>query len=241
MKVSRTGRIPPHMQLGSRNMSFAEEPLELLLARTSRSDTIRKEHFEYLQKLKSGGFEPRVIYDIGSCVLNWTHVARKVWPSAEIIAFDAFEKAEFLYKRENIRYHIGVLGDSDEKIVKFYENERRPEGNSYYRENSRMYPEKVFREIKMAMLDTVVEQRNFPLPDLVKIDVQGSEKDLIEGGLGTISNAKHLIVEMQRVDFNIGAPKVEVTLPWIESNGWKCTAPLFCDNGPDGDYGFTKL
>jgi hypothetical protein len=86
-----------------------------------------------------------------------------------------------------------------------------------------------------------VEENDFPLPDLVKIDVQCSEKYIIAGGLNTISHAKHLIVELQSIEYNEGAPNVDETLPYIESLGWKCTAPLFCNNGPDGDYGFTRI
>jgi hypothetical protein len=82
--------------------------------------------------------------------------------------------------------------------------------------------------------------REFPLPDLVKIDVQGSEQDVIQGGIKTLANANHLIVEMQKVEYNKGAPLVSETLPWIESRGWKCVAPLFADNGADGDYGFVR-
>lgn len=90
-------------------------------------------------------------------------------------------------------------------------------------------------------LDTVVKDRGFPPPDLVKIDVQGSERDVIEGGVGALSHAKHLVVEMQHEEYNKGAPTVVETLPFIESLGWKCVAPLFCKNqGPDGDYGFVR-
>jgi hypothetical protein len=52
---------------------------------------------------------------------------------------------------------------------------------------------------------------------------------------------QQLIVEMQHVDYNLGAPKVHETLPYIESLGFKCVAPRFCGNtNVDADYGFTK-
>jgi hypothetical protein len=70
--------------------------------------------------------------------------------------------------------------------------------------------------------------------------VQGAEKDVILGGSNVVKHAKHMIVEMQHVEYNIGAPLVSDTLPWIESIGWKCVAPLFANNGVDGDYGFER-
>lgn len=98
------------------------------------------------------------------------------------------------------------------------------------------------RKYKTKKLDTVVAERGFPLPDLVKIDVQGSEKDVVEGGIKTLSQAQRLIIEMQKVPYNENAPLVTETLPYIETVlNTKCIDPLFCDNGPDGDYGFMKL
>ena len=105
-------------------------------------------HIRYLQRLKDSGFEPKVIYDIGSCVLQWTKQAKKIWPNAKIILFDAFQPAEFLYKEHD--YHIGVLSNTDGKEVKFYQNDRLPAGNSYYRENNDI----VFPENKYKLMNT---------------------------------------------------------------------------------------
>lgn len=200
-------------------------------------------HLSYLASLCKNGFQPRVIYDIGSSFLHWTNIAHILWPDAEIIAFDAWDKVEFLYKERGMRYFSGVLSDVDDVTVKFYQNDYLPMGNSYYRElvNPDVFPVDQYVTKKTKTLDSVVREYEFPLPDLVKIDVQGAEQDIIKGGLKTLANAKHMVVEMQSVQYNDGAPLVEETLPFIESLGWKCVAPLFCNNGPDGDYGFTRL
>ena len=200
-------------------------------------------HINYLKQLKANGFEPQVIYDIGSCVLHWTREAQEIWPTAKIILFDAFEPAEFLYTGYD--YHIGVLSDRDDNIVKFYQNDYNCGGNSYYRElgfdNGAHYPVDKFIPKRTITLDTIVAQRNFPKPDLIKIDVQGSEVDIIKGAQNCLSHATHLLVELQCVNYNEGAPTVHTSLPFIESLGWKCVAPLFSNNGPDGDYGFVNI
>jgi len=184
-------------------------------------------------------FEPRVIYDIGSCVLHWTKEAKKLWPDAEYVLFDAFEPAAVLYT--GYKNFVGVLSDNDDKIVKFYQNDHLFGGNSYYKEfNDGVFPPDKYIEKKCNKLDTVVQANNFPLPDLIKIDVQGAEKDIIAGALNTLKHAKYLIVEMQDVDYNIGAPKVFETKPYIESLGWTCIAEKFSDNGPDADYCFVR-
>ena len=75
---------------------------------------------------------------------------------------------------------------------------------------------------KTHTLDSVVKNKKFPLPDLVKIDVQGCEKDIIEGGIKTISNTAHLIVELQHEEYNLNAPLNKQTVPFIEKIGFKC-------------------
>lgn len=220
----------------ARFLTFNEHLLNL-----SRDIRLPESHRMYLEDLKNNGFEPKVIYDIGSCILHWAREARIVWPNAHIILFDAFAPAEFLYG--DYPYFIGVLGDQDGKVVRFYQNDELPGGNSYYRElfmDGKFFPADKYIERCMHRLDTVVDTMKFPLPDLIKIDVQGAEMDVLKGGLKTVSHAKHLIVEMQHARYNDGAPLVTETLPFIESLGFRCVAPRFSEAWYDADYGFER-
>jgi FkbM family methyltransferase len=201
-------------------------------------------HLNYLETLKLSGFEPKVVYDIGACVSEWSDTVKKVWPNVKCILFEAFDKLDDVLANSGHDYFITVLSDQDNRVVKFYQNDTMITGNSCYREvgcSLNYFPEKSYVERITSKLDTIVKENGLPLPDLVKIDVQGAEKDVLEGGWESIGAAKHLIVEMQHVEYNQGAPKVMETKPWIEQHGWECIAPLFVNNGPDGDYGFKRI
>jgi hypothetical protein len=141
---------------------------------------------------------------------------------------------------------VGPLSDSDDRVVKFYQNDFYPGGNSYYREigfrDGALFPEDVYHLKQCARLDTVVQQQGFPLPDLIKIDVQGAEIDILKGATTTtINHAKYLIVELQHTEYNRGAWKADRSVPFIESLGWKCIGNRFSDNGPDADYCFERI
>jgi FkbM family methyltransferase len=199
-----------------------------------------KKHLEYLQKLKKEGFEPKVVYDIGSCTLHWTREVQTLWPDAIIILFDAYEPLEVLYK--DFDHYIGVLSNEDGNTVRFYVSKEHPSGNSYYKEfNDDVFPITRFVERKTRTLDGIVAERGFPPPDFIKLDTQGSEKDILEGATETLKSVKRMIVEIQSDQYNIGAPRTDIVVPFVESLGFNCTAPLFCDYGPDGDYGFERL
>lgn len=217
-----------------------EEEERRHLQRLSAQRMLPTDHVNFLWKLRQEfGFEPKVVYDIGCCVLHWTNEAKRVWPNAEYALFDAFAPAAFLYQCYK-HAHVGVLSDEDGKVVKFFQNNTSPGGNSYYREVGDFFPADRFVELTCATLDTVAASRGFPAPDLVKIDVQGCELDILRGALRTLQSAQYLIVEMQDTNYNDGAPKVDVTMPFIESLGWTCIARKFSDNGPDADYCFKR-
>lgn len=221
--------------------------LERYYRHLSINESLPIDHTTYLKNLKKNGFEPKTIYDIGSCVLHWTKEAQKIWPDAEIILFDANPFCEFLY--DGYKYYIGILSNVSNVDIKFYLNEFSPTGASYYREigspeAATLYQSNKYYSIKSITLDDVVEKYKFPLPDLIKMDIQGAEYDVIMGGTKTINHAKHLILELPKagVQYNENAPDAKTTLSLVGNLGWKCIAPLFSDNGKyDGDYGFIKI
>ena len=87
-------------------------------------------------------------------------------------------------------------------------------------------------------LDKVIDNNNWPLPDLIKIDAQGSELDILEGGSKILSNAKYLIVELQHIEYNDNAPLFEESIDIIENAGWKLINSKFSssDYSIDADY-----
>jgi FkbM family methyltransferase len=207
---------------------------------------IAQSHVNYLIKLKESGFEPKVIYDIGACVLHWTNEAERIWTNAEFVAFEAMNSSEFLYKEKGMKYHIGVLSNESGKEVEFYQNDWHPGGNSYYRENAEVNPEapKYFNEthkriLKTVTLDAVVNLKRLPAPDMIKMDVQGAELDVLKGAKETIKTAKHIILELQRVEYNKGAPLKDTVIAYMDSIGFDCRGE-FSVNGPDGDYHFVR-
>ena len=203
-------------------------------------------HVTYLTQLKQSGVEPKVIYDIGSCVLHWTNEASKIWLGAEFVAFEAMASAEFLYKERGLKYHIGVLSDVSGKEVDFYQNDVHPGGNSYYKENEEVNPDTVnyfndthLRRLKTVTLDAVVRLKQFPAPDLIKMDVQGAELDVLKGANEVLASVQHVILELQAVEYNKGAPLKDTVIEYMNSIGFDCKG-IFSNNGPDGDYHFVR-
>jgi FkbM family methyltransferase len=225
----------------------SQEPSEEIKERYrgfSKHPFLAPEHASYLFTMRGDGFNPKVIFDIGACVLNWTVEAKKTWPEAEVILFEGMPTAEFLYKENNLKYHIDVLSDRDNRQVDFYQNDHDPAGNSYYQENSAINPQAAIfyndsykKKVLTRSLDSIVNQRNFPQPDLIKMDIQGAELDVLKGAANVLANTKHMILELQNVEYNKGAPLKDEVINYLSSIGFDLISQ-FCNNVFDSDYHF---
>jgi len=222
-------------------------PVEDRLRLLSSKKLMPNIHVEYLARLRDQyGFTPTVAYDIGACVLHWTDAATTVWPSTDYVAFEAMDSTEFLYKERGMKYNIGLLSDVDGRELDFYQNNENPGGNSYYRENSELssgadilYTEAHRRKLRSTTVDSAVLAKQLPKPDLIKIDVQGAELDVLKGATETLKTARHVILELQSVEYNKGAPLKDSIISYMDQIGFDCKG-MFCNNGPDGDYHFVR-
>ena len=229
------------------NVDTSFNPIEERLKQLSSMDLLPIDHKNYLHTLSKNH---SVIYDIGSSVLHWSKYARKnVWPNAQYILFEAMEEVGNLYVDEEFdRWCIGyALSDKSGEKVKFYQNLEHPGGNSIYRENQEFNPnvDQMFPESQAVIKETItiddaVELFGYKLPTLIKMDVQGSELNVLKGAQKTLKGVTDIILEMQHENYNVGAPNVEEVTKYLEEIGFKLVSN-FTRTNVDGDYHFVRI
>ena len=69
--------------------------------------------------------------------------------------------------------------------------------------------------------------------------MQGAELDILKGATKTLKTVQHVILELQRVEYNKGAPHRDRVIEWMDDNDFGLVKK-FTDNGPDGDYHFIR-
>ena len=73
------------------------------------------------------------------------------------------------------------------------------------------------------------------------MDVQGAEMDILKGAHETLKSVQHLILELQHVKYNTGAPLCDEVIGYLDTIGFRLVTSLFCNNGGgDGDYHFVR-
>lgn len=162
--------------------------------------------YETCVYLKKNGFKPKNILDIGANICETADICRLVWPVSNILLIEANKNCEYLYKQKNYNYLIRLLGSYNGECA-FYKTKvsETNSGNSIYKENSDSYKENnlIIENLPIYKLDNCINERY----DFIKIDTQGSELDIINGGINTISNSKVVIVEVSLVEYNLGGCK----------------------------------
>ncbi len=155
-----------------------------------------------------------VIYDIGSNIGTWTLLAKSLFPSAEVHAFEPLnihiEKFEANTKKiQQVYMHPFCLGDENTNSVinvsSFSDSSSLL--NATQLEFKEFGIKKASEEkVQIKRLDNLIEDKKLPVPDIMKLDVQGFELEVLKGAGKYLSEADYLIVEVSFREYYYGQP-----------------------------------
>jgi len=176
-----------------------------------------------LQTLRDTGFRPRTILDIGACKGDWTREIRGLFPESRVFMVEGNGDCQGDLDRVGVPYEIALLSD-EVKTVEFHKHRGRyTTGDSIYKERTSAYEgDSSYTETRECRtLAEVVASRGVVEVDFVKIDVQGSERDVIAGGLEVVRGAEVVLLELQLLEYNAGAPMFAEMVVYMESIGFQ--------------------
>ena len=167
-------------------------------------------------------FYPDRILDIGANVGQFHSLCKQYFPISYIFSIEASDECESYLKQITDQYYIGLLA-KDESDYKFYSLKNNPvnTGNSIYKELTEHYSDSNLEVInkKGIKLDNLFElESEF---DLIKIDTQGSELDIISGGVQLCSKAKGILLEVSLTQYNENSPLYNEVIEFMNNFGFK--------------------
>jgi FkbM family methyltransferase len=181
--------------------------------------------WEACQRLKKAGFNPRNYLDIGASNCETSNIVKKIWPQCDILLIEANQEFENLYKNYGYKYIFKCLGKENSETI-FYKTRKNnfSSGNSIYREMSEAYNDEsvITEKIKIYKLDDIVDKKF----DFIKLDTQGSELDIINGGLNTISSSKVVIAEISLEQYNIGGCLADEVIEKLKNLKFDMITPI---------------
>ena len=154
---------------------------------------------------------PKRVLDIGAHVGDFTSILSKLSPECEFVMVEANPHCKPYLSKFSYPYHILALSNYVGTTSLYIEKANHiGTGASIYRENTEWYGDDKF-ELVETPVNTLDNLNFFPneMVDLVKIDVQGAELDILNGGTKTIKRSKYLLLEVSTLQYNIGAPLMD--------------------------------
>lgn len=156
---------------------------------------------------------PKTILDIGAFKGTWTKQTQQVFPKAK---FTLIEPTEYKELKSVGHTVIHTLVGKKDSVVEWYSNQST--GDSMYKENTNIYRDILPIQKNIVKLDMLFPSQTF---EYIKIDCQGAELDILQGGVNLISKTDVLLLECPFAGkYNHGCPSFVEYIQYTESIGF---------------------
>ena len=193
----------------------------------------KNEYFKYL--FSQIDINPSTVYDIGASDLDWTTETKQLWPNSTYVVFDALSNFEELYKNNNLLFHIGALSNETGRPVEFTKNNENLNNSGYYNvsTNSEFYTS--------VTIDAVTRLKQFPIPDVLKINTCGSELDILKGTVDLLPSVTSIFLTSYYQDDNFYTlPAAQEIFEFMKLYNFKLLEE-FDKNSSYTNYHFVKI
>jgi FkbM family methyltransferase len=157
----------------------------------------------------------KTIFDIGANTGQFASLIHEVLPDAFIYSFEPLEDCYQKLKTKerkiaNFRAFNIALGDTDGEI-EFHRNEFSASSSilpmaDLHKQNYPFTDKEYLSKVKVARLDDIAKDLVIEGDLLIKMDVQGYEDKVIQGGRSLINRAKILLIETSFNPLYLGQP-----------------------------------
>lgn len=172
---------------------------------------------------------PAVIYDIGANVGTWSCLAKSLYPAAKVEAFEPLAM-HFEKFRQNtaawpgdVRLHACALGPTegtaDMQVMDYSDASSLLPATAEGEREFKIKPVAV-QQVTLLPLDTLVARESLPLPDLIKLDVQGYELEVLRGAEACLGHARSVLCEISFRSFYAGQPLFPDVLAFLAQRGF---------------------
>jgi FkbM family methyltransferase len=150
--------------------------------------------------------------DIGANTGQFARLIKNINKNIHVTSIEANPHCTSKIRRIADEYYIIGVSDA-EGTFDFYldPNKSKSKGASFYKQFN---ADNNSIKIDVTTLDKLLPSKVF---DFIKIDVQGSEYNVIKGGEQTIKSSNYVLVETIIGDYNLDAPTSEKVIKLMET------------------------
>ncbi len=174
-----------------------------------------------LRNLKRSKFRPSLIIDVGGYAGDWTRMAHKIFLEAKFFVVEANPEKKKCLERlvaefpGTIEYSMALLGAEPRASVTYYQMKT---GSSVFEEQSDV--ERKVITLPMKTLDEVAGPKVLLGPILLKLDVQGSELEVLKGASATLKKTEVVLLEVSFLQYNKNSPLAADVIQFMNDRGF---------------------
>lgn len=176
------------------------------------------------------GKDPETVFDIGANSGRYTATAAYIFPRAKIYSFEPLRECyeeilKFQEKFKNIIAVNSAISEIDGKIS-FYKNDFSP-ASSYKKtldRNKDEFPwtdKEVIIEVNSQKMDSFLKNKQIAGPIFMKIDVQGSELDVLKSASQCLKSVDVVMLEVSVANLYEGMSTFDDVYQYLKKNGFK--------------------
>jgi len=178
------------------------------------------EHSEVLKNISCD-----YIVDVGANRGQFSLIARKIFPKANIHSFEPLAEPGSVFKKvfdgdANVTLYPFAIGkERTDSLIHVTKDDDSSSLLPVKKVQSEMFPGAVERETRQVMvypLSQVIDPSRIPSASLLKIDVQGTEMDVLQGCEEILGKFSYLYIECSFVELYAGQALAHQVISWLE-------------------------
>ena len=179
----------------------------------------------FFSRLSKEGFAPRTIFDIGASNGSWSAKIHDVFPKA---TFHLFEPLAFLPSYQEVlqwvmqnhpefTMHRVALGTENKRV------DMRIKADGYSSTTLEFeHPDFQRQSVDQRKLDDYVAEFSLPLPDLIKLDVQGAELAILSQAPQCLNHAELVFAETWlKRGYGVQTPYITELIEFLEKYDYR--------------------
>jgi len=176
--------------------------------------------FDKIKHLKTLGYTPSLILDIGAYHGHWTQEMKLIYPNSHYCLFEAnnYKELKKYDDDKNVTVYDSVILHDKIKEVDWYL--LNGTGDSIYKEETRFYSDVLPIKRITNTIDNLLKENNFS-NIFIKIDCQGSEIPILNGSTSILDKTDFIVLEMPLFgEYNKGVPNFLGHIKYMDTIGF---------------------
>ena len=166
------------------------------------------------------------VLDVGANKAGWSEIAKMYFPDANFYLIEPLSEMEpylkgFCEKNPGSRYFLNGAGSKIEKHVLTTWGDDLAGASCLVEPNSVLQSMNKQREISIVTIDSLIEEHGMPIPEIVKMDVQGFEIEALKGSNRLIGATELFILESSLFKFSKPVPLLSELIAFMTDKGYE--------------------